>query len=584
MADLQLRESEAFANGVLESSKDCIEVIDMGRRLQFMNGSCRKLMEIYGFTVTAGQDWMELWPDSLKPKAAEAFAAAKAGATMHMTNAGLTLDGTNGFWDVTLSPILGPEGQPDRILSVSRDISSIKIAQDELERAREAAEVAARYDSLTGLLNRSAFRERLEQQLKQATSENQTAVLFLDLDEFKSVNDSLGHPAGDQLLREVGSRLKSCLRGADLIARFGGDEFAILQSDAAEKKQTESLAERLIGCLSEPYLLEGRRVVVGVSIGITVTDTPEMEADTLLRRADIALYQAKADGRGICRYFEDGMDQAAEEHQRLRTDLRDAVSRGEFLIYYQPIVEFGTSRVTSFEALVRWQHPRRGLLKPAEFIALAEETGDIDDIGDWLLRGACATAASWPDDISVAVNLSPRQFRGTCLVEAVSRALMTTRLPARRLQLEITESALHKDEEVVQETLATLREIGVRISIDDFGTGYSSLGYLRQFSVDNIKIDRSFVADFVENRRTSAILEAVVTLANKLGISITAEGVETIDQREKLMATGCSHGQGYLFSHAIPADGVKALIDKKWSGSVFQQNEGSSAAFSRAVH
>jgi diguanylate cyclase (GGDEF)-like protein len=294
-----------------------------------------------------------------------------------------------GFWDVSTSPILGPEGKPERLLCVSRDITAMKVAQDELERAREAAELAARHDSLTGLLNRAAFREKLEQRRQQSSGDNQTAVLFLDLDEFKSVNDSLGHPAGDQLLCEAAERLRSCLRATDLIARFGGDEFAILQTAVEDKEQVESLARRLIGRVSEPYLLEGREVVVGVSIGVALSDTAEVVADDLLKKADISLYQAKQAGRGVYRFFESGMDEAAKEQQQLRSDLREAVARGEFRIVYQPVVEFETSRVTSFEALLRWQHPRRGLLSPADFISLAEATGDIKEIGD------CVRSALW---------------------------------------------------------------------------------------------------------------------------------------------------------------------------------------------
>ena len=583
-AEIALWESEAFASSILDGTKDCIEVIDLNRRLQFMNGTCRKLMEVYGFRVSAGQDWMELWRDDLKAKAAEAFAAAQSGVTTHLTNPGLTLEGRMGFWDVTLSPILGPTGQPDRVLSVSRDITSIKVAQDELERARGAAETAARHDSLTGLLNRPAFHEQLQRQLEQTTSESQTAVLFLDLDEFKSVNDSLGHPAGDQLLRLAAERLRTCLRGTDIIARFGGDEFAILQTAVGGLEQVESLAQRIIDGLSEPYLLEGREVVVGVSIGVAVASVQKVEANVLLKNADIALYQAKHAGKGVSRFFESGMDEAAEEDQQLRSELHDAVARGEFRVLYQPVVEFETSRVTSFEALVRWQHPRRGLLSPAEFIALAEDTGDIEEIGDWVLREACATAATWPEEISVSVNLSPRQFRGSCLKEAVSQALAASGLPARRLLLEITESVLLQDEAVVREALERLRALGVRISIDDFGTGYSSLGYLQRFAVDNIKIDRSFVADLEDNPRTLAILRALMALGQDLGISLTAEGIETPAHMKKLSAMGFSQGQGYLFSRPMPADAVNAFLSTDQRGSMLPKEHGPGAASSLALH
>lgn len=563
-SEASLRESEAFAISILEGTSDCIDVMDLNRRLQFMNSSCRKLMDAYGYSVSVGQDWLELWPEDLKLRVSEAFEIAKTGASAHFNCSGLTVDGEMGFWDVNISPVRGPRGEPERLLCVSRDITAIKVAQDELEEARAAAETAARHDSLTGLLNRPAFHEQLQRQLEQTTRESQAAVLFLDLDEFKSVNDSLGHPAGDQLLRQAAQRLRTCLRGTDIIARFGGDEFAILQTAVEEVEQVKSLAQRIIDCVSEPYLLEGREVVVGTSIGVAVASAPDVEADVLLKNADIALYQAKHAGKGVSRLFESGMDEAAEEDQQLRSELREAVARGEFRIVYQPVLDFETSRVMSVEALLRWEHPRRGLLNPAEFITVAETTGDIEEIGAWVLREACAKAATWPDDVSVSVNLSPRQFRGHCLIEAVSQALQTNGIAASRLQLEITESVLLHDDQVVLKTLEGLRALGVRISIDDFGTGYSSLGYLQRFSVDNIKIDRSFVADLAENPRTSAILEAVVMLSTKLGVTLTAEGVETVAHMERLKAMGCCHGQGYLFGHAMPAEAVIGLLSKKW--------------------
>jgi diguanylate cyclase (GGDEF)-like protein/PAS domain S-box-containing protein len=462
----------------------------------------------------------------------------------------------------TAVPRYGPAGDFLGFIGSVIDITERKETEQALEQSRMRAEYAARHDSLTGLANRQWFRRCLERHLEGGTWKGLTALLFLDLDAFKSVNDSFGHPAGDELLVQAGQRLQSCLSPFEVIARFGGDEFAILLSDASGEDEVAALAERIIGCLSEPYLLDGREVVVGVSIGIGIAldRASGAMADDLLKKADISLYRAKADGRGVFRFFEPAMEEAAKRNQTLRADLRDALARGEFLIHYQPVVELGSLKVTGFEALLRWRHPRQGLLSPGEFIAVAEETGDIEGIGAWVLKEACSRAAGWPAGIFVSVNLSARQFRGDGLVLTVSDALRASGLAPGRLQLEITESLLLHDGEAVRGTLNTLRAWGVRISIDDFGTGYSSLGYLRTFSVDNIKIDRSFVKDLGDNSRTTAILEAVLALADQLGVSLTAEGIETEAQAERLQAMGCRQGQGYLFSRAVPAEKVGWII------------------------
>jgi predicted signal transduction protein with EAL and GGDEF domain len=307
---------------------------------------------------------------------------------------------------------------------------------------------------------------------------------------------------------------------------------------------------------------------VGASIGIAVADAVSVTADDLLKRADIALYAAKAGGRGLHRFFEPKMEAAAEQDQRLRAELREALSRDEFRVQYQPILDLGTSKVASFEALLRWQHPQRGLVGPAEFIALAETTGVIVEIGEWVLHQACSLASTWPQDVSVSVNLSPRQFRASGLVHTVEETLSTSGLPPKRLQLEITESLLLQEDDEVRQTIERLRALGVRISIDDFGTGYSSLGYLRRFAVDNIKIDRSFVADLASNPRTTAILQALIALARGLGISLTAEGIEAPWQVEQLRDLGCAQGQGYLFSRPMPPEVVGAFISTSWVGGL----------------
>jgi diguanylate cyclase (GGDEF)-like protein/PAS domain S-box-containing protein len=549
-----LRESEAFATSILDSTVNCLRVLDLEGRVQYINKPGLLALEIDDFSSVHGLEWPKLWPEETRPMLENALAAAKSGGVGRFAGLGLTAKGTPKWWDVSVSPIPGADGRTARLLVISTDRTAEKLAQDELERARSAAEVAAYTDSLTGLFNRSYFRQRLEEHLRQTSPSSQTALLFLDLDEFKSVNDSLGHPAGDELLKQAGARLQDSLRDTDLIARFGGDEFAILQAAVEDPEQTGSLAQRVITRLSEPYYVGGEAIAVGVSVGIAVASAPTASADDLLKGADIALYEAKHAGKGIYRVFVPGMDQSAEERQRLRSELREAIARGEFRVVYQPIIEFESTCVTGFEALLRWKHPRRGLLNPLEFIPLAEATGDILVIGAWVLREACSMAATWPGEMSVSVNLSPRQITGADLKETVSQALVASGLPAQRLMLEITESVLLQDNELVQETLEWLRSLGVRISIDDFGTGYSSLGYLRRFSVDNIKIDRNFVADLSGNTKASGMLEALVVLAGALGVSLTAEGIETAAQLEKLKGMGCHFGQGFLLGRPVAAD------------------------------
>jgi diguanylate cyclase (GGDEF)-like protein/PAS domain S-box-containing protein len=460
----------------------------------------------------------------------------------------------------TAVPRFGPAGEFLGFIGSVMDITERKEAEQALEQSRLRAEYAARHDALTGLANRPWFRRCLEGHLDGKNKADPVALLFLDLDAFKSVNDSFGHPAGDELLVQAGRRLQSCLSPFEMIARFGGDEFAILLSRVGGEEDVARFAERIIGCLSEPYQLEGREVVIGASIGIALDRSSGADADDLLKKADIALYRAKADGRGVFRFFEPAMEEEAKKNQSLRADLREALAREEFLVHYQPVVELGSLNVRGFEALLRWRHPRQGLLSPGNFIGLAEETGDIEEIGAWVLREACSKAAAWPEEIFVSVNLSARQFRGGGLLTTVLDALSLSGLPPQRLQLEITESVLLQDGEAVRKTLNTLRAVGVRISIDDFGTGYSSLGYLRTFSVDNIKIDQSFVKDLGENSRTTAILEAVLALADQLGVSLTAEGIETQSQADRLHAMGCRQGQGYLFSRPAPVEKVGWLI------------------------
>jgi diguanylate cyclase (GGDEF)-like protein/PAS domain S-box-containing protein len=454
-----------------------------------------------------------------------------------------------------------------RVSFAAREAVLVAIV-DVTERKQAEARIAhmAHHDALTGLPNRVLFHERLADALahvRRAGSGASLAVHCLDLDHFKSVNDTLGHPLGDLLLKAVAGRLRGCLGEDALVARLGGDEFAVIQPVAqgagSAPNEAGALASRLIGAISAPYDIQGHELVIGASIGIALAPGDGDAADVLLRNADMALYRAKAEGRGTSHFFEPEMDRTVQARRQLELDLRKAFANGEFELYYQPLVNLGTNAVTGFEALLRWRHSERGMVSPTEFIPLAEEIGLIVPLGEWM-REACKEAARWPADVKVAVNLSPAQFRSRGLVQAVISALAHSRLPALRLELEITESVLLGETEANLATLHQLREIGARISMDDFGTGYSSLSYLRSFPFDKIKIDRSFVRELVERPDCVAIIRAVAGLGASLGIATTAEGVETAEQLERLRREGCTEVQGFLFSPPRPACELAALM------------------------
>jgi diguanylate cyclase (GGDEF)-like protein len=433
----------------------------------------------------------------------------------------------------------------------------------EWQAAQEQISHMARHDALTNLPNRVLFREQLEKALRLAKRNDQLAVLCLDLDHFKGINDSLGHPVGDVLLKEVARRLGQCITENDTVARLGGDEFAIVQfCNDCDPSVVALLASHVVEQLSAPYEVAGHQLVIGVSIGISLAPEDGKNPDELLKKADLALYRAKEDGRGTYRFFETGMDARAQARRLLEIDLRAALPRREFEVYYQPIRDVARDVVVGFEALVRWNHSLRGMISPANFIPLAEETGLIVPIGDWVLRQACADAARWSQDVGVAVNLSPVQFKNPNLVASVKDALKISGLPAHRLELEITESVLLQNSEATLSVLHELRSFGVRISLDDFGTGYSSLSYLRSFPFDKIKIDRSFVSELATREDSMAIVRAVTGLGKSLGIVTTAEGVETDAQFDLLRQEGCTQAQGYLFSPPRPVTEVEAMLSK----------------------
>jgi diguanylate cyclase (GGDEF)-like protein len=439
--------------------------------------------------------------------------------------------------------------------------------EDITERRNAEQKIAhlAHYDALTDLPNRALFRSKLEQELGRVAQGSQCAVLYIDIDEFKGINDSLGHPVGDALLKGIAERLSQCVRRTDVVARLGGDEFAIVQTEIEGEADVTSLVAHIYEAIRQPFECLGHSLLTDASIGIALAPRDGTDLDELLKNADLAMYGAKSDGRRTFRFFEPDMDSRIKARRALEIDLRHAASDGGFAasgfeVYYQPLVNLGDDSVVGCEALLRWRHCERGMISPADFIPVAEEIGIINQLGEWVLETACMEAASWPDDTRVAVNVSPIQFRSVSLPLRVTAALAASGLSARRLELEITEAVLIRDDEVALDILHQLRAIGVRVALDDFGTGYSSLSYLQRFPFDKIKIDRCFVADIAESHGSSSIVQAVVNIAASRNMTTTAEGVETVRQKELLRALGCTEMQGYLFSAARPAAEIRALL------------------------
>lgn len=679
-AEDALRESESFSRQILDNSPECVKVLDMEGRLTFMNIPGVQLMELDSSNCIMDQPWEDNWPEERRPQLRASIDIAKRGGTGRFLGFCPTAKGTPKWWDNLVCPLPGADGQPQRLLAISRDVTDTQLARQALEEttallsgvlesttdsvvfvdrdwrityrnpaaaaihegrgirlgggffdvfpqqtesrslfrkamadqtpvvfeefvaalgqwteihafptteglsvffrnvterrrveeerraAQEKIARLARLDSLTGLSNRLYFLERLEQALREAPDEGVMAVHYIDLDQFKAVNDTLGHHAGDTLLRQVADRLRGCIGAADLVSRFGGDEFAILQPNLWGPAEAEDLARCIISALSEPFDIDGAQIRTGTSIGIALSRRDGAEADALLKAADIALYRAKAEGRNTHRFFAPEMAERLKAFHDLKLGLHEALRRAEFELHYQPLVCTGESRIRGFEALIRWRRPGRGLVRPADFIPVAEETGLIGPIGDWALREACREATRWPDGIGVSVNVSSVQFRDKGLVESVRQALADTGLAPERLELEITESVLLQDDDANLGTLRELRALGARIVMDDFGTGYSALGYLCRFRFDKVKIDRSFVADLPRCDGSTAVVQAVAGMGRNLGIVITAEGVEEQSQLDSVRRLGCHEAQGYLFSRPVPAAEVQALIARLRDG------------------
>jgi diguanylate cyclase (GGDEF)-like protein/PAS domain S-box-containing protein len=510
----------------------------------------------YGYSRATflGMKLQQIWPQEERTTHREALAQLDDAYQSGRTWRHLKADGSE-IEVLTFGRRVSFEGRDGYLVAIV----------DITERRQAEARIAymAHHDGLTNLPNREFFQEQLKQALEQAMpAHRRVAVLCVDLDLFKNVNDSFGHPIGDRLLKLVAERLKAEVRGNNLAARLGGDEFAAILAGDVSPREASDRAVRLIKLLSSAYDIDGMEVVIGASIGIALSPGDGASTEELMRNADMALYRAKQDGGGIYRFFEKEMDRQAQKRRDMELDLRRALAGGEFELHYQPLVDISADRISGFEALLRWQHPEKGMIPPAEFIPVTEDIGLIAPIGEWVLREACNEAVKWPTAVKVAVNLSPVQFRSRNLVQVVISALAQSGLSPTRLELEITESLFLAETAANLEILHQLRELGVRISMDDFGTGYSSLSYLRSFPFDKIKIDRSFVKDLTERPDCVAIVRAISGLGRSLNITTTAEGVETIDQFDWLRAEGCNEVQGFLFSAARPAAEVAALLER----------------------
>jgi diguanylate cyclase (GGDEF)-like protein len=533
-----LEASRTQLAAVLESTQDSVLVITRDFRVAYWNSHAAAIIKTTNDRLKVGVSLWELFPNAATSGEGDQY--KRVLETGEPTEFELFLDDQQIWLGIRAFPT--PEG-----LSVFfRDISDQK-------RSREAIEHLAHHDPLTGLANRTLFQRRLSE-----ANGDDVAVLLLDLDHFKEVNDTLGHPVGDVLLVSVANRLRDVLGETVTIARLGGDEFAAILTNHDGENEIAMVAMRLIETVGAPHPVNGQPVRVGASIGIAVASAGTAP-DELFKNADVALYAAKTEARGAYRFFEPSMHIELMQKQALRSDLADAIERGEFVLAFQPLVDLHTDRVASFETLLRWNHPRRGLVSPEAFIPVAEESGLIVPIGEWVLRQAAREAMSWPVDVAVAVNLSSRQFATDGLADTVLHVLAETGLPAERLELEITETVLMRDSSANLETLRQLRGAGVRIALDDFGTGFSSLGYLQRFPFSKIKIDRAFVSGLPDSEESQAIVRSVIGLGRSLGMRVTAEGVETPAQLA-WVRNGCDEAQGYLLSRPVPASEVRAVL------------------------
>jgi diguanylate cyclase (GGDEF)-like protein/PAS domain S-box-containing protein len=559
-AEAKLRASEERFRSLVQNSSDVISILDADGTPRWHSESVRRVFGYDPERLLHSTDWTLVHPDDRDRVAGfVAEAAMRPGVTPAITWRMRHRDGTWLHTETVAANLLDDPNVGGLVLN-TRDVSERKQLEDQLVHQ-------AFHDGLTGLANRTLFTERVEQALA-TIGPTDVAVLFVDLDDFKHVNDSLGHAAGDQLLVATAKRLKSCLRPGDTAARFGGDEFAVLLERIADPDAAAAVAARVIDTLHQPFGLQGRTIPIKASVGLAIGRRGVDDADGLLRNADVAMYAAKAGGKDRFELFRPEMHADMLQRLELEAELRHATDNGELVLYYQPIVELASGRITRVEALVRWAHPTRGLLGPLAFVPLAEEQGLIGAIGHWVLQEACRQARSWQDrfptapPLSIHVNLSGRQLQQTGLIAEVAQALEAAVLAPEQLTLEITETVLMADVNTVSQRLRDLKQLGVQLAIDDFGTGYSSLSYLRRFPIDMLKIDKAFVDGIGKGREDVALAHAIVNLSHTLQLHTIAEGIELPEQAAHLAALGCQDGQGYHFARPLDAEAMTGLLDE----------------------
>lgn len=501
-----------------------------------------------------GMELIELFEDSTERNALARSLTANAGFRDLVLP--LQIDGEARWWKISGRPVDKDADSQSPFRGVATDVTLSKKAEDRVAHL-------AHFDNLTDLPNRALFNESLQRSIQRLRDGQMLAVMYLDLDNFKLINDTLGHGAGDAVLKATASRLEQAIGIEDVVCRLGGDEFAISLRSISSVEDAELVANKIIEAIGNPIMIEGQPVTTGISIGVALSPEHGVSADTLLRHADIALYQAKSSGRGIFTIFTDGMREEVEDRRDIELELRTAIRCEQLQLHYQPLINVESQEIVAYEALLRWSHPEKGMVSPDQFVPIAEESGLIVPLGEWVLRTALWEMANWPEHLSVSVNLSPVQMRSENLVPTIVNALAATGVDPGRLELEITETVLMSDSDANVELLHKIRSLGVRVALDDFGTGYSSLNYLRSFPFDKIKIDRCFVEDVDSREDCRAIIRAVTGLASSLGMVTTAEGVESDDQLKRLRAEGCEQVQGYLFSKAMPAEAIEGRIVPK---------------------
>jgi len=561
LAARQSEEAMRLRDRAIEASVNAIVITDHTKPdipIEYVNPAFER---ITGYTAAEaiGRNCRFLArEDRDQPQIESLRAAIRAESECHVVMRNYRKDGSL-FWnDLYIAPVRDHTRRVTHFIGVQNDITETKRYQDELEHQ-------ANYDALTGLPNRSLLQDRLKQSLAYAQRQHHSvAIAFLDLDRFKLINDSLGHNAGDRMLQTVADRIKSCLRQFDTVARYAGDEFVLILYDQVSEETISVLLQRVLDNVSKPFQLDKQDVYVTCSIGVSVFPQDGKEVNTLLKNADAAMFRAKQRGRNNFHFYTTEMNSRVAEHLSLETDLRRALERGELLLHYQPQVDLLSGRIVGAEALVRWQHPQQGMIFPGRFIPLAEETGLILALGEWVLQTACTQNKAWQNAglplITMSVNISVRQFMRTDLIESLTKVIKASGIDARNLELEVTESLIMHNAEEFVATLKKLRELGIKLAIDDFGTGYSSLNYLKQLPVDRLKVDQSFVRDIFKDAGGATIAEAIITLGHSLGLKVIAEGVETGDQLDFLRRKLCDEFQGHYFSRPLPTATFTTLL------------------------